>query len=67
MLKITTSLAKDQHLLLLMIDQSKVNATFEVLMVTVRLRKRAVPLFWIVKEAKVGIGFSKQKTLLGVV
>jgi len=60
-------LAKHQHTLVLMIDQSKVNTTLEVLMVSVRLRKRAVPLFWIVKETKGGIGFSEQKALLEVV
>ncbi len=36
-------------------------------MVSLRLRKRAVPLFWIVKETKGGIGFSEQKPLLEVV
>ncbi len=41
--------------------------TFEVLMVSVRLRKRAVPVFWIVKETKGGIGFYEQKALLDVV
>lgn len=60
-------LAKHQHTLVLMIDQSKVNATLEMLMVSVRLRKRAVPLFWIVRETKGGIGFSDQKALLEVV
>lgn len=60
-------LAKSQHTLVLMIDQSKVNNTFEVLMVSIRLRKRAVPLFWIVKETKGGIGFAEQKTLLEVI
>jgi hypothetical protein len=60
-------LARHQHTLVLMIDQSKVNATLEVLMVSVRLRKRAVPLFWFVKETKGGIGFSEQKALLEVV
>ena len=60
-------LGKHQHTLVLMIDQSKVNATLEVLMVSVRLRKRAVPLFWMVKETKGGIGFSEQKALLEVV
>ena len=60
-------LTKHQHTLVLMIDQSKVNATLEVLMVSVRLRKRAVPLFWVVKETKGGIGFSEQKVLLEVV
>lgn len=60
-------LAKDQHTLVLMIDQSKVNGAFEVLMVSVRLRKRAVPLFWIVRETKGGIGFQEQKALLEVI
>jgi hypothetical protein len=60
-------LAKHQHTLVLMIDQSKVNDTFEVLMVSVRLRKRAIPLFWIAKETKGGIGFMEQKALLEVV
>lgn len=36
-------------------------------MVSVRLRKRAVPLFWIVKETKGEIGFNEQKLLLEVV
>jgi hypothetical protein len=40
-----TRLAKHHHTLVLMIDQSKVNVTLEVLMVSVRLRKRAVSLF----------------------
>jgi len=60
-------LIKYQHTLVLMIDQSKVNDTLEVLMVSVRLRKRAVPLFWLAKETKGGIGFSAQQTLLEVV
>lgn len=60
-------LAKHQHTLVLMIGQSKVNTIFEVLMISVRLRKRAVPLFWVVKETKGGIGFSEQRPLLEVV
>lgn len=64
---LTHRLGTHQHTLILMIDQSKVNAAFEVLMISVRLRKRAVPLFWIVKETKGGIGFNEQKALLEVV
>ena len=60
-------LAKHQHTLVLMIDQSKVNTAFEVLMVSIRLRKRAVPLFWMVKETKGGIGFKEQEALLEIV
>jgi hypothetical protein len=60
-------LGKHQHTLVLMIDQSKVNDTLEVLMASVRLRKRAVPLLWLAKETKGGIGFFEQKALLEVV
>jgi Transposase DDE domain len=60
-------LNKHQHTLVFMIDQSKVNDDFEVLMVSVRLRKRAVPLFWVVKETKGGIGFRDQRALLEAV
>lgn len=60
-------LAAHQHTPVLMIDQSKVNDKVEVLMVSVRLRKRAVPIFWITKETKGAIGFEEQKKLLEVV
>ncbi len=60
-------LAQHQHTLVLMIDQSKVNATLEVLMISVRLRKRVVPVFWVVKETKGGTGFYEQEALLEVV
>jgi hypothetical protein len=60
-------LAVHQHTPVLMIDQSKVNDALEVLMVSVRLRKRAVPLLWVAKETKGGIGFSEQKDLLDIV
>ena len=61
-------LAVHHHTLVLMIDQSKVNNALELLMVSVRLRKRAVPLFWIAKDTKGGgIGFKEQKALLDVV
>lgn len=60
-------LAKHQHTLVLIMDQSHINTTLEVLMVSVQLRKRAVPLFWVAKETKGGIGFNEQKALLEVV
>lgn len=60
-------LALHQHTPVLMIDQSKVNDTLEVLMISVRLRKRAVPLLWMTKETKGGIGFQEQKKLLDTV
>jgi len=61
-------LAQHQHTPVLMIDQSKVNDTLELLMISVRLRKRAVPLFWLAKETRGGgIGFTEQEILLDVV
>ena len=60
-------LCQHQHTLVFMIDQSKVNNALEILMVSVRLRKRAVPLFWLVKETKGGIGFAEQERLLEVI
>jgi hypothetical protein len=60
-------LMEHQSTPVLMIDQSKINDGMEILMVSVRLRKRAVPLFWIVKETKGAIGFSEQKLLLEVI
>ena len=60
-------LAVHQHTPVLMIDQSKVNDKLELLMVSVRLHKRAVPIFWIAKETNGAIGFEEQKKLLEVV
>jgi Transposase DDE domain len=60
-------LAKHQHTPVLMIDQSNVGDSLEMLMIAVRLRGRALPLFWLVKETSGGIGFTEQKTLLAVV
>ena len=61
-------LAVHQHTPVFMIDQSKVNDGLELLMVSVRLRKRALPLFWMAKDTNGGgIGFNEQKGLLGVV
>lgn len=61
-------LAKCQHTPVLMIDQSKANDKLEILVVSIRLRKRAVPIFWLVKNTNGGgIGFDEQKKLLETV
>lgn len=57
-------LAHHQHTLILMIDQSKVNEHLEILMISLRYRKRALPLLWFAKNTKGGIGFDEQKRLL---
>lgn len=59
-------LAKHQHTLILMIDQTKINDGNELLTVSVRVRKRAVPLLWKAKDTKGGgMGFDEQEKLLG--
>jgi len=50
--------------LVLMMDQSHINETNEVLMVSVRLRDRALPVAWRVRKTRGNIGFSTQKELL---
>ncbi len=61
-------LAHHQQIPVLMIDQSKVSAHFDVLMISVRLKQRAVPLAWCVKRTKGGpMGFEDQKPLLEAV
>lgn len=64
---VLSRLSKHQHTLFLMIDQTHINESLELLMVSVRLRKRAVPLFWLAKETQGGIGFGEQKQILEVV
>lgn len=49
----------------LMIDQTKANdSPLEILVVSVRVRKRAMPLVWKVKNTSGPIGFAEQKDLL---
>lgn len=61
-------LARCQHTPVLMIDQSKANDKLEILVISVRLRKRAVPIFWMAKNTNGGsIGFEEQKKLLETV
>jgi len=53
--------------LVLMMDQSKINDLNEVLMVSVRIRKRAIPVAWRVRQTNGNIGFETQKELLDVI
>lgn len=50
--------------IILQMDQSHINETNEVLMVSARLRKRAVPVAWRVRSTQGNIGFGVQKELL---
>jgi len=60
-------LSQSQDRLFLMIDQSKINEDLELLMISVRVNKRALPIFWMCKETKGAIGFKEQKKILEVV
>jgi hypothetical protein len=53
--------------IVLMLDQSKVNDVNEVLMVSVRIANRALPVAWRVRRTKGNIGFATQEELLNEV
>lgn len=53
--------------LVLIMDQSKVSDTHQVLMVALRFGERALPLAWRVETTEGAIGFETQKSLLEVV
>jgi Transposase DDE domain len=57
-------LSKNGETLILMLDQSHINAHCEVLMLCVRVKERALPLLWLVKECQGAIGFTEQEMLL---
>lgn len=57
-------LASRGQTIVLQMDQSHINDTNEVLMVSARLRKRAVPVAWRVRSTQGNIGFAVQRELL---
>ena len=52
---------------IVMIDQSKVNDAHHMLMVSLRVGGRALPLAWRMKKTKGAMGFSEQKSVLETV
>ena len=52
---------------IVMIDQSKVNDAHQMLMVSLRVGGRALPLAWHMKKTQGAIGFSQQKSVLDAV
>jgi Transposase DDE domain len=58
------NLSSQGQTLVLMLDQSHINAHNEVLMASVRVGERALPLHWLVKECQGSMGFEEQKELL---
>jgi hypothetical protein len=63
-MQVIERLASRGQTIVLQMDQSHINDTNEVLMVSARLRKRAVPVAWRVRSTQGNIGFGVQKELL---
>lgn len=61
---IFTRLTTKSETIVLMMDQSHINEGHEVLMLSVRMRDRALPVAWRVQKTKGNIGFPIQKELL---
>ena len=53
--------------LVFIIDQTHVYKTLEVLMISLRVAQRAIPLAWCVRKTEGNIGFEDQKELLELV
>lgn len=53
--------------IVVMIDQSKVNGAHQMIMVSLRLGERALPLAWRMKKTQGAIGFREQKDALEAV
>lgn len=63
-LDVIERLSANGQTVVLQMDQSHINDTNEVLMLSVRLRKRALPVAWRVRSTQGNIGFPVQKDLL---
>lgn len=66
-LEVIRRLAARGETIVLQMDQSHINDVNEVLMLSVRLRKRAVPVAWRVRSTQGNIGVGVQKELLNSV
>ena len=65
--EIFARLAAQGQTIVMMLDQSKVNDFNEVLMVSVRIAQRALPVAWRVRRTRGNIGFATQQDLLNEV
>lgn len=60
-------LARSGQTIVLMLDQSKLNDVNEVLMLSLRIGERALPVAWRVRRTQGNIGFETQQDLLNAV
>lgn len=65
--EIFARLAAEGQTIVVMLDQSKVNDFNEVLMLSLRIANRALPVAWRVRQTRGNIGFATQEELLDVV
>jgi hypothetical protein len=65
--EILVKLLDSGETIVLIMDQSHINKTFEMLMISVRFNNRALPLGWIIKETQGSIGFEEQAKVLNQV
>jgi hypothetical protein len=63
-LEVVKRLSARGETVILQMDQSHINDVNEVLMLSVRVRKRALPVAWRVRSTQGNIGFGVQKELL---
>ena len=56
--------SEHKQALVVSMDQTQVSARFQMLMVSLRHKNRALPMAWCVKETQGAIGFAEQKVLL---
>jgi hypothetical protein len=63
-LEIMKMLVSKKRKIILMMDQSKISNGFESLMISVRIKDRAIPVIWKIIETKGAIGFNIQRELL---
>lgn len=65
--EVFTRLSAQDQTIVLMMDQSKINDLNQVLMLSVRIGNRALPVAWRVRTTNGNIGFKTQKQLLDAV
>lgn len=65
--EIFVRLGEQGQTIVLMMDQSKINDLNQILMLSVRINNRALPVAWRVRTTKGNIGFNVQKQLLDAV
>lgn len=62
--EVLINLSGTETSMILILDQTHINDTFEMVMVGVRFGNRALPLGWVVKETQGSIGFEDQEKIL---